>query len=708
MLTVPYEVKKALKQGRMRKEYKFKTYSHEISQNIIDIATFSIQDPSASYTTQWEMPVIYHTYPVETPFDFQISITVMGSPVIVNLHFDEEEHLVPLNGGYPLPAGTTVLDLTSTVVLVSGNIGITSPSYIIETEELTYQFTIDNDNLISESVKIDERMCSGDEIKFGLCEGSSLEFQYFGFDNIRGCEIEAILSVEYDDDGESAYYDIPMGWFTVDQCPKQFSTGIYKVTAYNKLKSEYLDQKANNLIIKATQDGIVGRTDRATLSTITDKLMVDYKVERAYTNLPITTQYSVYANAQYSINNEGKALGYLCSSLDFYVDDYSLDNIYRLWMNCKKIYDKLVSFIPTEVYNKTVSEIYYDSGTWRTRNSGYLREKISGEDSYPMDLSAHILIEDHGSIKMPVNKDNRENESVFTPWMTNVRSVWTSGTSVVTFYNFPVFWKTIEWSSAYGNSPSMNWTNEEKAIAVQRIAEIINDVEYVKFQNQVTSQIEDMSFTTAQVETFPDVSLRDLQSAIYEIDVQYGQMDREHNLFKGVNLNGKGLHPAENLYPSDNLYPNRGIKDGDNLHPFPSEYQKLWTDTVGEQSFRYLIITYKGLDENNQEKEFTLQRTVNANGTTDYIMSDNWLFKNLIWTESDVGDYADAMVAKMQDIKWFPFEMWAAGLPYVETGDAIEITDKEGDTYVSYILQRQLNGIQNLQDTFINGELDIF
>ena len=60
------------------------------------------------------------------------------------------------------------------------------------------QFTIDNDNLVAESVKIDERMCSGDEIKFGLCEGSSLEFQYFGFDNIRGCEIEAILSVEYD------------------------------------------------------------------------------------------------------------------------------------------------------------------------------------------------------------------------------------------------------------------------------------------------------------------------------------------------------------------------------------------------------------------------------------------------------------------------------------------------------------------------------
>ena len=71
-------------------------------------------------------------------------------------------------------------------------------------------------------------------------------------------------------------------------------------------------------------------------------------------------------------------------------------------------------------------------------------------------------------------------------------------------------------------------------------------------------------------------------------------------------------------------------------------------------------------------------------------------------------DYADAMIAKMQDVTWFPFEMWGAGLPYIETGDQIEIVDPEGNTETSYILSRQLQGIQNLQDTFINGVLDIF
>ena len=50
--------------------------------------------------------------------------------------------------------------------------------------------TIDNENLVSESVSIDERMCSGDTLKFGLCEGSSLEFQYFGKPNITGKRVQ--------------------------------------------------------------------------------------------------------------------------------------------------------------------------------------------------------------------------------------------------------------------------------------------------------------------------------------------------------------------------------------------------------------------------------------------------------------------------------------------------------------------------------------
>lgn len=199
--------------------------------------------------------------------------------------------------------------------------------------------------------------------------------------------------------------------------------------------------------------------------------------------------------------------------------------------------------------------------------------------------------------------------------------------------------------------------------------------------------------------------MRELQSATFELDCKYGKLDRVTDMFSGIRLNNGGLYPADNLYPANNLYPRGTAEAG-----FKSMYSKLWADEGNVRSFRYLIITYKGTEtEGGQTKEVEkkLQRTVNADGTDDYNMSSNWLFKNLVWSDADVGNYADDMVTKMRDIRWFPFEMWCAGLPHVEAGDEIEIHMLER-TYKSYVLRRTLKGIQDLQDEMINGTLDIF
>ena len=214
-----------------------------------------------------------------------------------------------------------------------------------------------------------------------------------------------------------------------------------------------------------------------------------------------------------------------------------------------------------------------------------------------------------------------------------------------------------------------------------------------------------IEFTELTLPDLQDFTLRDLMASSFETECQFGKLDRETDLFSGVELNNSRLLPADTLYPSNSLYPN-----GNSEHPMASQYSKLWTDSAGVQKFRYLIITYKTLEgEQGQEQEVekTLQRTVNNDGTVNYNMSDNWLFRNLIWTDEKIGEYADAMVAKMQDIRWFPFEMWCAGLPYLETGDEIEISVGD-ETHRSYILTRQLKGIHNLQDQYINGTLDIF
>lgn len=565
------------------------------------------------------------------------------------------------------------------------------------------QFTIDNDNLISESVKIDERMCSGDEIKFGLCEGSSLEFQYFGFDNIRGCEIEVILSVEYDNDGESAYYDIPMGWFTVDQCPKQFSTGIYKVTAYNKLKSEYLDTDIKNEALSLIKTGTPGHSNEMPVNILLNDLLdgygiltnyestgVTYADEPGWSGPSIIVGSEIYPQDQ-SIYNRLYFYVYNCAFL-LSIDNLSLENIYNITLKTKALSDYC-----HQRFGTYFDTCYVDSEKTTTLWNYVLNGQTGNK---------YVYTDGRISIENQQWTDNIIIDDIFTSTREIVSKLYTDiETDVI--YNCAIMIRVPILMKTSSESLPNPWTANEIALAHAEVLADLQNMGYVTI-SRLDSIIGNYRLTTSNMANISSLTCRELQSAVYEIDAQYGQLDRETDLFSGVELNGGGLYPSTTLYPGTSLYPNTNIVNGDNLHPFPSEYQKLWTDTVGVQSFRYLNITYKGLDENNQEKDFILQRTVNADGTTDYNMSDNWLFRNLVWDAADVGDYADAMVLKMQDIKWFPFEMWAAGLPYVETGDAIEITDKEGDTYVSYILQRQLNGIQNLQDTYINGELDIF
>ena len=143
--------------------------------------------------------------------------------------------------------------------------------FVVLNDDGTADFTIDNDTLVAESVMIDERMATGSELKFGLCEGSSLEFQYFDHDNIRGRQLQVFIDVEY---GEEEPYAIPMGFFTVKSCSMQFSTGIFKATCYNKLMSDYLDAKANDILLNSYET-----TSNVLLADISRLLLDDYQIK---------------------------------------------------------------------------------------------------------------------------------------------------------------------------------------------------------------------------------------------------------------------------------------------------------------------------------------------------------------------------------------------------------------------------------------------
>ena len=630
--------------------------------------------------------------------------------------------------------------------------------------------TIDNNNLVSESVSIDERMCSGDTLKFGLCEGSSLEFQYFGKPSITGLRVRALVDIdfggttwgEYDtisgfefneyeitkkgtyriivpafspslwvegvhaetsevsqeiEIGEKQPGDviavttdglkdfsvnlmimqdfctIPLGYFTVKKCSRQASTGIIKVTAYNKLQSDYLDIKANDQIAEIVAAGEVGVPGSATIDTILMKLLDGYVIEPEFSKATYTVP------ATWSINQGNSNRFVTINDKSIYaplgiirIDISHLDpnGAYRFFVDRNKVRQMLRNAMGDLAY-QSVKDPGHSSDAYTS-----LVDVVFGKSGH--DVSAPYVFFRQTSGQVYVNcyiaqgDDWFFSDFIIKKYTENAVEIW-----------FPM---TYIFYAGSDTPPVQNiWqslTLETQKSLMKGWSNFFSDPKYFRIEARNSNAFGSIELTNNQVANLPDVTLRDLQTSVYELSCQFGQLSRETDLFQGVELNRSALYPADTLYPANSLYP-----DGAQESSFRSQYSKLWADEGNVHKWRNLIITYKGLDENQQPKDFTLQRQVNADGTDDYNCSDNWLFRNLVWTSEQIAQYADVMVAKMQPITWFPFEMWGAGLPYLETGDQIEIPLGE-ETYTSYILQRNLKGIQNLQDTYINGTLDIF
>ena len=750
MINVPERVKDALRSGEYRKNVKIKwteigTYTHVYDDTEITIEKGL--NPSEDWV--WYLDNSY----IDVPVGCTKVVMAVESTLISDASYGSSYYTPSLNPEvFEIKDGWTYITIDTPT---TGNvlIDITSfteySSVTISMDNVDVERVIDNNNLVAESVKFDERMCSDTELKFGLCEGTSVEFQYFDFPNINGHAITIDIDVQYKDEhGELMWYTIPMGHYEVKECSRQASTGIIKATAFNKLQSNYLDRDVLAQILyyiggptqtKSIVDILnyllngyhIEKTDWEEVecqlcreSNPEDAIGTDYLYENVYYKAETGSQWTAYTKSGYfpqeypydvptgnrwviyaatfsfrPSNDTGSA-----STTHYYkIDDVQLQAIWEIVKkNLYYFYDYDENYFPTGRVVKRATDprriepFMPTTGPYFGMDGGvYGIDFVDYAVQHALDVDANDYVTGYfgqmgyGGGTTVVGHTEPYDCPEFTGYYPKIR--------------VPI--AIVVQKDDYHGSPPVPFQIQAVWNQVLQLYEAtyqaICGVALPKMYKKILSPIEEERISYEQVASLNQLTLRELQSAVFEVDCQYGKLDRESDLFAGIELNNARLYPADNLYPADDLFPMGTAEAG-----YPSMYSKLWADEGNVRSFRYLNVTYKGTD-NGQEVDKVIQRTVNANGTDDYNMSDNWLFKNLVWSDADVGAYADAMVAKMQNIRWFPFEMWCAGLPYLEAGDEIEIAMKEG-TYPSYILRRTLSGIQNLQDELIDGTLDIF
>ena len=559
--------------------------------------------------------------------------------------------------------------------------------FIILKDNGEEDFTIDNNNLVSESVNIDERLCSEDTIKFGLCEGSHLQFEYFGFPDITERRIQAYIDVQYKEaDSTLQWYPIPMGFFEVKECPMQFSTGIRRCSCYNKLKSEYLDAKADGLVKELVAAGESAVTDELSMYTLLKMLLQEYSIEekieiKSEIDMSISGM-GFNVDTTQAVSSDGISLGGYWQSYNvsayFIPKGFSQDDFLNFDIYAKQIYQKLKDkrIILSSAYTMANGTVYTLE---EYSKANYIRSKYFGGYAYINSTSGEEIFRSEFS--------KAEEEKTATGYITNIRN----GLHI----SIPV-------KLEYGTKEDPPITTEIMEEMERLYTQFVSELSVADCYQMVLSPIEKHRLTTDEIAELSDITLRKLQSAVYETRCLFGRLDRETDLFSGVALNKERLLPAQTLYPDNALYP-----IGTSMRARKNTYRQLWAENGKLKKFRNLVITYRTVDGEGTEIEKTLQRTVNSDGTTNYNMSDNWLFRNLVWTQEEIETYADEMVEKMKNMTWFPFEMWCAGYPFIETGDEIEIL--VGDKiYTTYILQRQMKGIQNLEDSYVNGTLNIF
>ena len=110
-----------------------------------------------------------------------------------------------------------------------------------------------NDNVVQESVKFSESICSQDVFKFGLTEASVIEFETVGVANMYGMTIECSCEIDCSSlsaadkatiaagtwdgtwDGVNAVFSVPYGTFRVESCPRDHQSMAHRqVTAYTQ------------------------------------------------------------------------------------------------------------------------------------------------------------------------------------------------------------------------------------------------------------------------------------------------------------------------------------------------------------------------------------------------------------------------------------------------------------------------------------------
>lgn len=581
-----------------------------------------------------------------------------------------------------------------------------------------------NSDIVAESVRFTESVCSKEVFQFGLSERSKIEFECVNVPNIYGVTIEcgieidtsslssADISAIQSNQGEGVlvlqsasdigygFYRIPYGVFVVESCPRSHgamshrrvvgysfhtdnSAGLRRLLSHEMPVSKFMmtsealraltDESimTSSTLTPQTSSVILNLYDICNSAGTPCTIQIGGITTTGWLSLVFSHNYS-YLKAQYNTDMaKYSAVGLAVAEL--------LDNAGL------KYY-----------YSDTGAQIYASNEEMLRKRAGYLFEPS-------VHMSALIP-----SANYSFNSD--------VSWLPVVSGELTPIIGAGYPGGFPEAYKQgadeFRWYSNY-----VEWLlNEPSSLQVKIFnnnGTLLNTLTYSGTLPAFTCS---PSFTGYEVPTGGDVLAIDSTLTIPNGVTLFRVMNSQGTLVKQRRRNGYTYANAVSIERlTDGQYEMLGAfrasgRTGSGKTIFlsksnpiaigSSEVNELWWDEYNIAPLGEIVFKY-GDPANVYSYAF-------GSGASRYDMQDNYMLAHVygdankvvpnITTELDTN-----FIPNSADIAFTPVEATVMGLPYLEAGDYLEIDDADGGTVETYALQQEITGIQTLFATITSN-----
>lgn len=577
---------------------------------------------------------------------------------------------------------------------------------------------ITNDDIVEESVKFQESVCSQNVFRFGLTEASVIEFETVGVGNMYGMTMECSSEIDCSSltaaelaeiqagtwDGELVLpaasslavpvFRVPLGTFRVESCPRDHQAMAHRrVTAYtdDMAANNPFEVKKDSLLlygktyvpsIKALVMAQVAGTNQQTLlDNGYTKSAVTFNPYPVVSDSPFPSRGTYYEHDFTAKNSNDEDV-----SVGFRVFAYAAA---RSGVNNQGLIDVATKTSLLVVdYN---GQEYDDESDFAAIAAALEENGIDAAQSGYPDMVTLIRqnLPPGFTFKPVIDYGTQANQTpfetgfavpqegvVFYPYRENK---WREARSVFPDYvpppAIPVFIENVYLVIGGGGGIITGDILPEKTVPTfYRFTLQTEETELLLLSFEPTYK------ETVSISGYGRRQLSSYSDAFRSGEIVQGTLELWGAFATAARAGGGKVLRLSDASPEAII---------------PGQYRQMWFDEFAVDPIG--TIRYAYTDEADEEQ---IVDYVIGSGASVYDMTDNAALKAMTGATPEVIESIldTSFVPYLGPVNFVPIDLAAKGLPYLEAGDALAVTAQDGTVCSSYALRRELGGVQALTD----------